>query len=206
MQGRALGQDSPQNDGAERRGGGDVVGSPHRRFRRREVLGAMLYLACGKRGGEPTAAYEEDPTGITAKVKAQLTRGAKHVPEPPIPDEGTPKRIRKSKAEMRAARDVGSPGGGGGGGRGQAQSLQAFHAPAQQQGQHPKFAGGKYLMTREGLEICFTFAQNDRDACPEPCRNNRAHVCQSCFGPHRNAECGRTNNQSKGSGKGGKGK
>ena len=79
---------------------------------------AMLYLARGKRGGEPTAAYEKDPTGITAKVKAQLTRGAKHVPEPPIPDEGTPKRIRKSKAEKRAARDVGSPGGGGGGGRG----------------------------------------------------------------------------------------
>ena len=41
---------------------------------------AMLYLARGKRGGEPTAAYEEDPTGITAKVKAQLAHGGKHAP------------------------------------------------------------------------------------------------------------------------------
>ena len=41
---------------------------------------AMLYLARGKRGGEPTAAYEEDPTGMTAMVKAQLTHGGKHAP------------------------------------------------------------------------------------------------------------------------------
>ena len=33
---------------------------------------AMLYLARGKRGGEPTAAYEEDPTGLTTKIKSQL--------------------------------------------------------------------------------------------------------------------------------------
>jgi hypothetical protein len=61
------------------------------------------------------------------------------------------------------------------------------------------------LTTREGLEICFTFAKKDRDACPELCQNSRAHVCQICLGPHRSAECGRANNQSKG-GKGGKGK
>jgi hypothetical protein len=82
---------------------------------------AMLYLARGKRGGEPTAAYEEDQ-GITAKVKAQLTHGGKHASEPPIADEGSPKRVRKSKAEKRAAREVGSPGGSGGGGRGHAQN------------------------------------------------------------------------------------
>ena len=31
----------------------------------------MTYLARGK-GGEPTAAYKEDATGIAAKVQAQL--------------------------------------------------------------------------------------------------------------------------------------
>ena len=33
---------------------------------------AMVYLARGKKGGEPTAAYKEDPTGIAAKAQAQL--------------------------------------------------------------------------------------------------------------------------------------
>ena len=160
---------------------------------------AMLYLARGKLGGEPTAAYEEDPTGITAKVKAQLTHGGKHASEPPIADEGSPKRVRKSKAEKRAAREVGSPGGSGGGGRGHAQNPQESQAPGGGGGGgHPRSGGGKYLTTREGLEICFTFAKNDRDACPELCQNSRAHVSQICLGPHRNAECGRASNQSKG--------
>ena len=38
---------------------------------------AMLYLARGKRGGEPTAAFGEDPTGLTSKVKAQLSGSSK---------------------------------------------------------------------------------------------------------------------------------
>ena len=33
---------------------------------------AMTYLARGKKGNEPTAAYKEDPTGIAAKAQAQL--------------------------------------------------------------------------------------------------------------------------------------
>ena len=32
----------------------------------------MTYLAGGKKGGELTAGYKEDPTGIAAKVQAQL--------------------------------------------------------------------------------------------------------------------------------------
>ena len=81
---------------------------------------AMIYLARGKEGGEPTAAYEEDPTGITAKVQAQL-QGGGHEP-PPVSDPTIIKRRKKTRAEKKAAKVLvtaftggGAPPGGGGG-------------------------------------------------------------------------------------------
>ena len=74
-----------------------------------------------------------------------------------------------------------------------------------QDGGHPKELKGKYVTSREGVEFCFTLAKNGRDACREPCRNKRAHICQVCLGVHRNEEGGRASNQDKGAGKGGKG-
>ena len=65
-------------------------------------------------------------------------------------------------------------------------------------GAHPKSQNGKYITSREGVEICFTFAKNGRNACPEPCRNKRAHLCQLCLGVHRSEECNSQNNQGKG--------
>ena len=117
----------------------------------------------------------------------------------PIPT----RRRKEIGAEKKAAKVPGtalaggdaSPGGGGGQGASQSQGG----------GGHPKSQNGKYITSREGVEICFTFAKNGRDACPEPCRNKRAHLCQLCLGVHRNEECNRANNQGKG-GKGGKGK
>ena len=60
-------------------------------------------------------------------------------------------------------------------------------------GGHPKSQGGKYVISGEGIEICFTYAKNGPDACLGPCRNNRAHLCQICLGAHRNEECDRGN-------------
>ena len=71
---------------------------------------------------------------------------------------------------------------------------------------HPRKKGHHFITTRDGTEICFTFAKGARDACPEPCQRSRAHNCQICLGPHRNEECGRANNQGGKGGKGGKGK
>jgi len=174
-----------------------VAAADDTRYWDREVRRpAMLYLARGKKGGEPTAAYEEDPTGITAKVKAQLQSGA-HDP-PPVADPTSPKKRKRTAAQRKAKLTVttyGAPPGGGGG----------QNATQSQNGGHPKSQAGKYITSREGIEICFTFAKNARDACPEPCRNKRAHLCQICLGPHRNEECDRSNNLGKG-GKGGKGK
>ncbi len=54
-------------------------------------------------------------------------------------------------------------------------------------GSHPrKDSGGKFTTTREGKEICFTWATGTADQCPEPCCKGRAHVCQHCLQPHRN--------------------
>ena len=141
----------------------------------------MIYLARQKKGGVPTAAYEEDPTGITAKVRSQPQAGG-HEP-PPVSDPTSLKRRKKTRAEKK--RKVGS---------------------GADNGTHPKSQNGKYITSRDGVEICFTFAKNGPDACPEPCRNKRAHLCQFCLGPHRNEECSRANKQGKGGGKGGKGK
>ena len=162
----------------------------------------MTYLTRGEMGGMPTAAYKEG-TGITAKVQARL-QGGGHEP-PPLSDPTIVKRRKKTRAEKKAAKVMVTAftGGGappvGGGGQG------APPGGGADSRTHPKSQNGKYITSRDGVEIGFTFAKNGRDACPEPCRNKCAHLCQSCLAVHRNEECNRANNQGKG-GKGGKGK
>ena len=48
---------------------------------------------------------------------------------------------------------------------------------------------GHHIKTRENKEICFAFAKGERGVCPDPCADNRAHVCMICLQPHRNAAC-----------------
>ena len=129
---------------------------------------AMIYLARQRKGGVPTAAYEEDPTGITAKVRSQPQVGG-HEP-PPVSDPTSLKRRKKTRAEKKRKVVSGADNGA-----------------------HPKSQNGKYITSREGVEICFTYAKNGRNACPEPCRNKRAHLCQYCLGMHRCEECGSQN-------------
>ena len=160
---------------------------------------AMLYLARGKRGGEPTAAYEEDPTGLTTKIKSQLVGGGASqewsYESPPM------KRQKKTKAEKAAAKEAARVAGAASASSQAASPLPRAHPEA-----HPRKRGSSFISTREGTEICFTFAKGSRDQCSEPCPAGRAHVCQLCLGPHRNAECDRANNQGGKGGKGGKGK
>ena len=129
---------------------------------------AMMYLARQKKGGVPTAAYEEDPTGITAKVRSQPQVGG-HEP-PPVSDPTSLKRRKKTRAEKKRKAVSGADNGA-----------------------HPKSQNGKCITSRECVEICFTFAKNGRNACPEPCRNKRAHLCQLCLGMHRSEECNSQN-------------
>ena len=68
---------------------------------------------------------------------------------------------------------------------------------------HPKKWGGLFHSTREGRELCYTWAKGATpDACSEPCAANRAHRCQICLGAHQNRECKK--DPPKGKGKGNK--
>ena len=67
-------------------------------------------------------------------------------------------------------------------------------------GGHPRKAGREFVTDREGNEICFAFSKGALGACPEPCQNQRSHLCQYCLGAHPNSQC-----NVKGSGKGKKG-
>jgi hypothetical protein len=55
---------------------------------------------------------------------------------------------------------------------------------------HPrKDKDGRFTTTREGKQICFSFANGERGACRDPCGEGRTHVCQHCLQPHSNAAC-----------------
>ena len=178
-------------------------------FWSREVRNpAVSFLARGRRGGEPTAAYEEDPTGITAKVLAQTAgqsgRGSASssaMPPPLAPEGPSRKRARKSRTQrmqgaiQRLTEEAQVQA------QAQVQQSRRLDQPSSQE--HPKKKFGMYVTTREGKEICFSFAKGSRDSCPEPCQHGRVHVCQHCLGAHSNAQCNRANG-GKGGGKGGK--
>ena len=53
-------------------------------------------------------------------------------------------------------------------------------------GPHPRKTSQGFVSTREGAQICFRFAKGPEGACPSPCPDGRAHVCQKCLQPHRN--------------------
>ena len=108
---------------------------------------------------------------------------------PPIPSAhpaGRPsKKQRKAEAKAKAAAaqaervkltpyaDLttakGTPKGNGKGGK----------------GPHPRKGPGGFVTTREGAQVCFRFSRGQEGACPSPCPDGRAHVCQKCLQPHR---------------------
>ena len=47
--------------------------------------------------------------------------------------------------------------------------------------QHPRRYGQLFVTNREGAQVCYA----------EPCKDNRAHACQHCLGPHPNWQCDR---------------
>ena len=133
---------------------------------RRPALG---FLARGKRGRDPVG------TGPVPRVPSPpaTNRGKKNKRKQGGGREGTPQG--EDKRGLRAAKQ--SEGSGG--------SKLPFGVKS-----HPvKDRNGKYVTTREGTAVCFRFAMGERDACPAPCKANRAHVCQKCLQPHSNAQC-----------------
>ena len=115
---------------------------------------AMVYLARGKRDGEPTAAYEEDPTGLTSKVRTQISGGeSASIDESPRPK----KKTKAGKAAAWSAAlspGAASPGGGGGG-----QSASPLAAQVPRWEAHPRRKGQVFSTSRDGTDSCFTFAK-----------------------------------------------
>jgi len=67
--------------------------------------------------------------------------------------------------------------------------------------QHPRKYGQYFVTSREGTQICYTFAEGQPGSCSEPCPQNRIHCCQLCLGQHPNSQCPK--NAKGGNGKGG---
>ena len=83
----------------------------------------------------------------------------------------------KNKGKKRKASEgKGSSSSSKGAGKGKGKS--------QKKGKH---GNNLKTTTREGKEICFLFARSGN--CEDPCPQGRAHVCQICLQPHRNANC-----------------
>ena len=151
----------------------------------------------------------DGPSGVPRADEANAARSPVTGDEPPLggvpaPEDLAPrvKRRKRSKAERATgeaaggtaqptaddwAREAPSPLIGHGG---TAQSTADVWAretwPAPVPPEHPKRKGKLYVTTPEGAEVCFSYAKNGEGACQEPCPQGRAHVCQICFGPHRN--------------------
>jgi len=87
----------------------------------------------------------------------------------------TEKKRKRERSAKPAGKGAGkSAGKGHGKGKGKGK------------GEHPmKDKKGLFITTREGEQVCFQFAK--QGDCQGAC--NRAHVCQLCLQPHRNANC-----------------
>jgi hypothetical protein len=75
--------------------------------------------------------------------------------------------------------------------RARGQEEQKGKGKGQGDGGHPrKNREGMYVTTGAGKQICFKFSRGGANSCPDPCPNGRAHVCETCALPHRNAQHG----------------
>ena len=54
---------------------------------------------------------------------------------------------------------------------------------------YPRKYGKLFMIPREGVQICYTFAKGQPGACSEPCPNQRCPSYQFCLGPHPNSQC-----------------
>ena len=144
------------------------------RFWNREVWRpALAFLA---RGRAPDSASSVAEASIREKLKG--IGNAKGGEAEPRSTKNSRRRARAQQAEPAA----------------RSRAPQSGELPAKKQrsegggDQSKKDSKGRFLKTRDGQEVCFRFAGGTTaDACPTPCPNGRAHVCQKCLQPHRTA-------------------
>ena len=117
--------------------------------------------------------------GFLARGNANKRPGADAVPD--VPDTHPAERPPKKQRAQHPA------GGGAGGhqGQGGGKSKRTKKRGANTGGHPRRSSDGKYQTSREGDELCYKFSKGGAEACPSPCPNGRAHLCQLCLQPHR---------------------
>ena len=149
-------------------------------------------------------AYEEEPTGLTAQVKAQLAALLRnrpvHWPGDREDQEAQAHWLTaRSEAEAAAERSAGSlrgnprqQSGADGAGSGQL-AIECAHRTK---------SGTLSVKTRVGSELSYGF-DGRKGRMPGAVREWAGAHCRVCLGPHRNEECQRPSRPAKGGGKGG---
>jgi hypothetical protein len=128
---------------------------------------ALTFLARGRRGAVPDGGEPAEKTtdgGSRRKRQRSKQRSVGRVPSGRYerPASGDKKKFKKAGDKGRSDK----------------------------KDDHPrKDRDGRFVTTREGKQICFSFANGERDACRDPCSRGMTHVCQNCLQPHSNAAC-----------------
>ena len=159
------------------------------------IIPAQNFLAPGGAGKRMAKDIAED-MDIPQPAKEALDNKTKGAPRPFGQGESkSAKQRRRLKERLSSDQWHSVPGGGqeasdGKGAKGSKGSLQ-----------HPRKYGQYFVTTREGTQICYTFAKGQPGSCSEPCPQSRVHCCQLCLGQHPNSQCPK--NAKGGNGKGG---
>lgn len=127
------------------------------------------------RGGRHMTSDKAEKVNIPEHAQAALdnARGLKQdTPFSLAPSGKSPKKQQQQKRKV--PEDVPEP---------------AAARPKKKESEHPRRWGNQFVTTEDGTEICFKNAKGKPGTCPEPCADNRAHVCQFCLGNHCNAAC-----------------
>ena len=151
------------------------------------VMPAQNFLARGGAGKRMAREVAED-ADLTPSAKEAIDNKTKGNARPFGQGESkSAKQRRRLKDRLDAAeKDRGSAAesnrsSSGKGGKGGKSGMQ-----------HPRKYGAFFVTTKEGVQICYSFAKGQMGSCSEPCPAQRAHVCQVCLGPHPNSQCSKT--------------
>lgn len=159
------------------------------------VIPAQNFLARGGAGKRMAKEIAED-MDIPQAAKEALDNKTKGTPRPFGQGESkSAKQRRRLKERLSSEQWHPTSSGGqdasdGKGSKGSKGSMQ-----------HPRKYGQYFVTTREGAQICYTFAKGQPGSCSEPCPQNRVHCCQLCLGQHPNSQCPKS--AKGGNGKGG---
>eukprot|EP00438_Fugacium_kawagutii_P001964 Skav210032 [mRNA] locus=scaffold706:72092:73324:+ [translate_table: standard] len=146
----------------------------HREFWQEHVVGpAMLFIARGRR-----------QISVDAAQSMRMTEPAQAALSLTTPSTGKKRKKPGQGAGQAASHPPPEPH----------PTPRPAKKDQKKSGEHPQMWGKHYVTTAEGQEICFRFSKGTKGGeCEEPCRDNRAHVCQFCLGKHPNFQCDQRN-------------